>query len=268
MFEAKEPLEAQIAQWRAYLRRRQAISPADVEELEDHLRGQVAALIAAGLAPDEAFLVAVKRMGALDAISNEFAREHSERLWKQLVAAPAATGEASARARRETIVVFALAILAAMAVKLPELFGVSLGSDDDLPFYLRNFSLFVFPLLAGYFVWKRGLSVRYVGTAGGGVRRGHPVRECLSVRAQQPHGGADSPASADRPLAGRRDRLRGRPLGTDGRTDGLRQVLRRAVHLLRADRAGRWRADRLHGRHVRGDSWSLPSHSSPASARG
>ncbi|HLC29277.1 MAG TPA: permease prefix domain 1-containing protein, partial [Dehalococcoidia bacterium] len=78
--ESRDPLEAQIDQWRAYLRRRQAVRSVDVEELEDHLRGQVAALVAAGLSPDEAFLIAVKRMGALDAISNEFAREHSERL--------------------------------------------------------------------------------------------------------------------------------------------------------------------------------------------
>ncbi len=34
-------IEEQIAQWRKYLRRRQAIHPNDVEELEDHLREQV-----------------------------------------------------------------------------------------------------------------------------------------------------------------------------------------------------------------------------------
>ena len=59
-----------------------------MEELEGHLRDQLAALTEAGLAGDEAFLVAVKRMGSLDALSREFAREHSERLWKQLVMAP------------------------------------------------------------------------------------------------------------------------------------------------------------------------------------
>src|ERR1044072_3081358 len=78
-------LEEQIGQWRSYLRRRQAIQPVDAEELEDHLREHVASLIAAGLSADEAFLVAVKRLGELDALSREFAREHSERLWKQLV---------------------------------------------------------------------------------------------------------------------------------------------------------------------------------------
>ena len=67
-------LEEQIELWRSYLRRRQAIHSVDVAELEDHLREQVAVLVDAGLATDEAFLVAVKRMGALDALSREFAR--------------------------------------------------------------------------------------------------------------------------------------------------------------------------------------------------
>jgi hypothetical protein len=35
---ADRPLEEQIAQWRAYLRRRQAVHGPDVEELEGHLR--------------------------------------------------------------------------------------------------------------------------------------------------------------------------------------------------------------------------------------
>ena len=80
-------LEAQIDQWRSYLNRRQAIHAVDVAELEDHLREQVAGLADAGLALDEAFLGAVKRMGDLDTLSREFAREHSERLWKQLMLA-------------------------------------------------------------------------------------------------------------------------------------------------------------------------------------
>ena len=76
-----EELEAQFAQWRHYVRRRPELRNTDVEELEDHLRGSVDELVAAGLHPDEAFLVAVKRMGSLDDLSREFAREHSERLW-------------------------------------------------------------------------------------------------------------------------------------------------------------------------------------------
>ena len=43
-------LEEQVAQWRSYLRRRQAIHAVDVVELEDHLREQIAVLVEAGLA--------------------------------------------------------------------------------------------------------------------------------------------------------------------------------------------------------------------------
>src|SRR5512134_3784283 len=102
------PLEEQIGQWRAFLRRRRAIDGPDVEELETHLRDQVGALTQAGLSEDEAFLVAVKRMGSLDALSREFAREHSDRLWKQLVIAPDGDAALQTVTRTEVFVVLAL----------------------------------------------------------------------------------------------------------------------------------------------------------------
>ena len=147
-------LETQIDQWRSYLRRRQAIHSVDVAELEDHLREQVAGLIDAGLDADEAFLVAVKRMGNLDALSREFAREHSERLWKQLVVAPADVVEPGGRTARDAVVALCLAVAAAVAIKVPALFGVQID-DPYAGFWIRNASLFVLPLLTGYFAWKR-----------------------------------------------------------------------------------------------------------------
>jgi hypothetical protein len=153
---ADRPLEEQIAQWRAYVSRRQALHGPDVEELEGHLRDQLTALTEAGLTGDEAFLVAVKRMGSLDALSREFARAHSERLWKQLVTAPDAADESVNPARAETVVVLILAIAAGVAIKVPALFGHAINPHDELPlFYARNASLFAFPLLAIYFAWKR-----------------------------------------------------------------------------------------------------------------
>src|SRR5688572_8793569 len=131
-------LEEQIDRWRSYLRRRQAIRSTDVAELEDHLREQVAVLVDAGLATDEAFLVAVKRMGNLDALSREFAREHSDRLWKQLVIP--VTGESAGATPRE-LFVLGLALAAAMAIKVPALFGLAIGGDTV--FYGINVSLLV-----------------------------------------------------------------------------------------------------------------------------
>jgi hypothetical protein len=159
---ADRPLEEQIAQWREYLRRQRCVHGPDVEELEGHLRDQLVELIESGLAPDEAFLVAVKRMGSLDALSREFARVHSERLWKQLVIASGAgaADESPNIAYAEMLVVLSLAMAAALAVKMPALFGLPLSPDSAVPpFYARNASLFVFPLLTVYFIWKRRLSV-------------------------------------------------------------------------------------------------------------
>jgi hypothetical protein len=156
---ADPTLEGQIAEWRAYLRRRKALDGPDVEELEGHLRDQLVALAEAGLAGDEAFLIAVKRMGSLDALSREFARAHSERLWKQLVMSPDSDAAAHA-GRDELFAVLSLAVAAALAVKAPVLFGHPIDPNRPVPlFYARNASLFVFPLLTVYFMWKRGSDV-------------------------------------------------------------------------------------------------------------
>jgi hypothetical protein len=163
-------LEDQIDQWRSYLRRRQAIHSVDVAELEDHLREQIAVLADAGLAADEAFLVAVKRMGDLDALSREFAREHSDRLWKQLVVSPSGAGEPQAVARTDAILAFCLAVAAALAIKAPALFGMQLDAHPG--FYARNLSFFVLPLVTGYFAWKRRLdpgTLRWLAVAFAGA---------------------------------------------------------------------------------------------------
>ena len=153
-------VEQQIDQWRSYLRRRQAIKAVDIAELEDHLREQIGGLTGSGLSADEAFLVAVKRMGDLDSLSREFALEHSERLWKQLVVVPSDSTEETTRPRNDAFVAFALAFGAAILVKIPALFGFDLDTYEF--FYAQNVSLFVLPLLAGYFVWKRKLDTRMV----------------------------------------------------------------------------------------------------------
>jgi hypothetical protein len=149
-------LEEQIEQWRSYLLRRQTIQSADVAELEDHLREQVSGLMESGLAPDEAFLVAVKRIGNLDSVSREFAIEHSERLWKQLVT-PDHSSETSTRGRSDAAIAIAFAVAAGALVKLPALFGIDIEHHDS--FYARNASLFVLPLLTIYFAWKRELGM-------------------------------------------------------------------------------------------------------------
>lgn len=154
-----EDLEQQFAQWRAYMSRRHAVQDADVDELEDHLRATVSDLVELGLRPDEAFLVAVKRMGNQDELSLEFARVHHERLWKQLVLAGGPAGPAPEGARRDLLLAVGCAALAAIGVKAPLLFGVDF---DDGTFYGRNFSFFALVPLAAYLSIRRVIGVRVV----------------------------------------------------------------------------------------------------------
>ena len=147
-------MESQIAEWRAYLANAAGVNGHDVDELEDHLRHQIAELNAVGLAPDEAFLVAVKRMGDLDALSREFAREHSGRLWKQLIL----SDDEPARASSGWLTALAFAVAAAVAVQVARL---AAGFPADEPTWLaRNAGLFVLPFLAAYFARQRQLDTR------------------------------------------------------------------------------------------------------------
>jgi len=148
-----EGVDALIAEWRGYVSRAGVMNGHDVEELEAHLRDQMTELGAVGLAEDEAFLVAVKRLGEVDEISREFALEHSGRLWRQLVVAE----------DRETgggdegfLWALLFSVLAAIAVQIPRLSGVEFSELG--PFYLRNAGLLVLPFLAWYFGRKHRLT--------------------------------------------------------------------------------------------------------------
>jgi len=150
-------LEEQIGQWRSFVRKHREVSEADGDELEDHLRATVTELVDKGLQSDEAFLIAVKRMGSLDELSREFAREHSERLWKQLVLPAGPDAAAEAGAQRDWLVMLVCAVAAAFSIKIPILFGYDWYKDADV--FARNIGLFAFVPLAAYFVWRRKASL-------------------------------------------------------------------------------------------------------------
>jgi hypothetical protein len=148
-------VESQIAEWRAYVASAPGLNGRDVEELEDHLRGQIGELSAVGLADDEAFLVAVKRLGDVDDLSREFAREHSGRLWKQLVLH---SDDDEARSAGGWVQPLVFAAAAAVAIQVARLFADF--PDEEPNWFFRNVSLFVLPFLAGYFAHRRELDTR------------------------------------------------------------------------------------------------------------
>ncbi|MEU8819671.1 permease prefix domain 1-containing protein [Actinoplanes sp. NPDC048796] len=149
----KDELEDQFVQWRQYVRRRPELVESDADELEDHLRDSVDELVTLGLSRDEAFLVAVKRMGGLDDLSREFAREHSERLWKQLMFTGESGRSGDPAKRRDLYAMLICVAGAIVSIKVPALFGRSF--TDFGVFYGANLSLFAFPWLAGFLLWRR-----------------------------------------------------------------------------------------------------------------
>jgi hypothetical protein len=151
-----ESVETQIAEWRAYVANAPGVNGHDVDELEDHLRHQIAELTAAGLTPDEGFLIAVKRLGAVDGLSREFAREHSGRLWKQLLLS---ADDEPARPFSGLLEPLVFAVAAAVAIQVARL---TAGFPDEEPTWLaRNATLFVLPCLAAYFARRRQLDPRH-----------------------------------------------------------------------------------------------------------
>ncbi|MDQ3974373.1 MAG: permease prefix domain 1-containing protein, partial [Actinomycetota bacterium] len=147
--------ETQIAAWRGYVAKAPAVDGRDVDELEAHLRDQMAELNAAGLTADEAFLVAVKRMGDLDTLSREYAREHSGRLWKQLVLQG---DDQPARPSSGWVEALVFAVAGAVAIQVVRL--AAQFPEEQPGWLLRNISLFVLPFLAGYFARRRQLDTR------------------------------------------------------------------------------------------------------------
>jgi hypothetical protein len=150
-----ESVESQIAEWRAYVATAPGLNGHDVDELEDHLRHQIADLNAAGLTADEAFLVGVKRMGELDSLSREFAREHSGRLWKQLILRDDDEPPRASSGWFETLV---FAVAAAVVVQVARL--AAHFPEEEPTWLARNSSIFVLPFLAGYFARRRRLDTR------------------------------------------------------------------------------------------------------------
>jgi hypothetical protein len=148
-------LEAQIAEWRAYVANAPGVNGHDLDELEDHLRQEIAELNAAGLTADEGFLIAVKRLGDVDGLSREFAREHSGRLWKQLFQS---TGDAQPHPSSGWLPTLVFAVAAAVVVQVARL--AADAPEEEPTWLVRNVGLFVLPFLAGYFAHRRQLDPR------------------------------------------------------------------------------------------------------------
>lgn len=150
-----DQIREQLAEWRAFVARRDGVSAGDVDELEDHLLATVDRLSEAGLSPDEAFLVAVRRLGRADALAQEFAREHSDRLWKQLVLGETEPGRRTSD-RRGLVPMLVFAVLAGLAVRLPVAQLAAGAGDGRQGGVLLGWAILALAAVSGaYAVWLR-----------------------------------------------------------------------------------------------------------------
>ena len=147
-------LEARLGRWRAHVQRRCADGPDAAGAAEERLRGATAELVSRGLEPDEAFLVAVRRVSVDHAPTAEYARQNLARIWERQGEPESDADAAKRRQFPEFVVVLTLAVVAAVSVKLAGLAEAASGERADA-FYVRNAAFFTLPWLAAYFLWKR-----------------------------------------------------------------------------------------------------------------
>jgi hypothetical protein len=81
MFQIEQALEA----WKIRIGQSEAIRPIDLAELEQHVRDSVAHLVTTSLSDEEAFLVAIHRVGEPNQIASEFKQVNGAHIWGQRV---------------------------------------------------------------------------------------------------------------------------------------------------------------------------------------
>ncbi len=151
-------LEGQIHSWKAHLTATRAISNNDIEGMETHLRSIITDLTGQVISEEEAFLVAIRRIGSLGSIETEFERLTTEELWLPLFT-PILTPISQKIQSKELFVIIALALLGGLLGKIPALFGYGdFGTHDIL--YLKNASLFALTPVALYLLYKQALPLR------------------------------------------------------------------------------------------------------------
>lgn len=76
-------LEDSIRDWRKALSSEEACGASDLEELELHLREEIATLTETGLSGSEAFMVASRRLGAVRPLMQEFAKVNANAVFRK-----------------------------------------------------------------------------------------------------------------------------------------------------------------------------------------
>ena len=99
-------LSKSLHDWEQQLRQGDGCSQDNIHELEEHLREEMAGLVRAGLSSEEAFSLAARRLGKVDALNEEFGKVNTGLVWRNrlrwmasgvLICLGASTAEAAFR---------------------------------------------------------------------------------------------------------------------------------------------------------------------------
>jgi len=147
-------LEQEIGLWKDQLRSKGHVSEQDILEMENHLVEEIDSLKEKSLSDDESFLVAIKRMGNLNAISMDYARSRSNALWKQM-ARDFGSPDNVMQHKREIRFLILCSLLAGIAGVLP---SAILNIPFMEEFYVRNLFLFFVPFISLFMILRRGFT--------------------------------------------------------------------------------------------------------------
>ncbi|MBN2737427.1 MAG: hypothetical protein JXR70_10640 [Spirochaetales bacterium] len=155
-------LNRQIESWADQLRVKGKMEEDQVLEITHHLEDEMDELRSVGLSVDEAFFIAVRRIGSSYQLSKEFAKINRNIIWKNLELWDSDKTN-SIGSWFDLGLVVVLALCAGIFSKLPSWFGMA-PADPLFKWsitlraitYLKSVPLFVFPSILFYFMHKAG----------------------------------------------------------------------------------------------------------------
>ena len=155
-------LESKIKEWNNNLRDKGKFLHQDIEELESHLRDEIEALQKKDLTEEEAFIIAIKRLGNSEILSKEYGKVNTDTIWKELIFYDE-TGNNKKSMQKDIIILIILSLFAGFFAKLPEFFGflpLFKAKTPDNYFYGKIASLFFLPSIVTFFAVKNYLKIK------------------------------------------------------------------------------------------------------------
>jgi len=148
-------LESKIKEWSDALRQKGKFMHDDILELESHLRDEIDNLIKKDLSEEEAFIIAVKRLGDTHSLAEEYAKINNS-IWKELIFYEN-DKEYKKKIIQDIFLIVLLSLIAGTLAKIPQFFGIDAYSPDNWggKIYFKNISLFFLPCIAFFFLYKK-----------------------------------------------------------------------------------------------------------------